>query len=340
MTVKVLVPAFATVLSLTFSATAVADVRVEQRTQMKLEGMLGSMMGMFAGDLARDGLVTDVVVIGDRKATTSDDTRQIVDLAEQRIYDVNLDDKTYTVTTFTELRERMEEARRRAEEAMAEQREQQDQDAPAGEQPNVEIDFDVRESGQRQEINGFDSREVITTITVRQRDQTLEDAGGLVMTVNAWMTDDVPALAEVNEFDRRYAEALAGAMLGVPVEQAAQGMASALAMYPGIREAMERFQAENVDVSGTAVRTVMTFETVPSAAQQAEAGQAEEPQEQPGGLGGLMGGLARRMAGRNNDDQQAGGRATIMTMTDEMRSVSTSVDPSAVQIAADFREER
>lgn len=339
MTVKALVPVFAAVLSLTFSATVVADVRVEQLTQMKLQGMLGSMMGMFAGDIAGDGLVTDVVVIGDRKATTSDDTRQIIDLAEQRIYDVNLDDKTYTVTTFAELRERMEEARRKAEEAMAEQRQEQDQDAPAGEESQVEIDFDVRESGQRQEINGFDSREVITTITVRQKGQTLEDAGGMVMTVNAWMTDDVPALAEVNEFDRRYAEALAGAMLGVPVEQAAQGMASALAMYPGIREAMERFEAENVDMSGTAVRTVSTFELVPSAAQQAEA-QAEEPEEQPRGLGGLMGGLARRMAGGNNDDQQAGGRTTIMTMTDEMRSVSTSVDRSAVEIGADFREER
>jgi hypothetical protein len=47
--------------------------------------------------------------------TSSDDRRaQIVDLNEGRMYDLDLRDKTYEVTTFKELRARMEELRERA----------------------------------------------------------------------------------------------------------------------------------------------------------------------------------------------------------------------------------
>jgi hypothetical protein len=49
---------------------------------------------------------------------------------------------------------------------------------------------------------------VVTTVTVREKDRTLEEAGGIVMTVRSWTTDDVTGMQEITDFQRRYAEAL------------------------------------------------------------------------------------------------------------------------------------
>ena len=57
-----------------------------------------------------------VAVKGDRKATINDTTGQIIDLAEEKVYDLDLKKKSYKVTTFAELRRRMEEAKKKAEE--------------------------------------------------------------------------------------------------------------------------------------------------------------------------------------------------------------------------------
>ena len=61
------------------------------------------------------GVTSMVAVKGNRKATMSDTTGQIIDLTEEKIYDLDIKKKTYTVTTFAELRKKMEEARRDAE---------------------------------------------------------------------------------------------------------------------------------------------------------------------------------------------------------------------------------
>ena len=98
-------------LSLIFllASTTLASVKTEQKTIITFAGMLGRMMGMFGGDAAKDGVVTTTVV-DDRMYTSSDDrTGQIVDLNERRIYDLDLRDKTFEVTTFDELRARIEE---------------------------------------------------------------------------------------------------------------------------------------------------------------------------------------------------------------------------------------
>jgi len=48
---------------------------------------------------------------------------------------------------------------------------------------------------------------VVTTVTVREKDRTLEEAGGIVMTVRSWTTDDVTGMQEIADFQRRYAQA-------------------------------------------------------------------------------------------------------------------------------------
>ena len=147
--------------------TTRADVKTQQRTKATFEGMLGRMAGMFGGKAAKEGVVSTVAVKGDRLMTVSDTTGQIIDLAEEKIYDLDMKKKTYKVTTFEELRRQMEEARKKAEEQMAEAREEPEE--PEGEVKEMEVDFDVKPTGQTKTIAGHDTSEIVITITTREK---------------------------------------------------------------------------------------------------------------------------------------------------------------------------
>ena len=87
------------------AASAQAEVKTRDKSQVKFEGMLGRMVGMFGGKAAKEGVVATNAVKGNRKATMNDTTGQIVDLAEEKVYELDLKKKTYKVTTFDELRQ-------------------------------------------------------------------------------------------------------------------------------------------------------------------------------------------------------------------------------------------
>ena len=57
-----------------------ADVRTEEKSQVKFEGMMGRLMGMFGGKAAREGMVDTVAVKGNRMMTVGEDAGDIVDL--------------------------------------------------------------------------------------------------------------------------------------------------------------------------------------------------------------------------------------------------------------------
>ena len=51
-------------------------------------------------------VMATVAIKGDRKMTTTDETAQLIDLDEEKVYDIDLKHKTYTVTTFAEMRQK------------------------------------------------------------------------------------------------------------------------------------------------------------------------------------------------------------------------------------------
>ena len=318
-------------LVIVFAASLAADVKTQQKSQLKFEGALGSMMGLFGGKAAKEGIVDTVVVSGDRKATTREQTSEIVDLAEEKVYELDLKNKTYKVTTFDEIRRQMQEAKARAEKDA-----QRSEGRKADEgQKEYQVDIDVKDTGQRKTINNFDCREVVTTITVHEKGKTVEQAGGVVMTADSWMAPRIPAMKEIMDFDLRYAQKL----MGIDAAAAAQQMATALAMYPGMKDALLKYQASSASTDGTAILTTVTFASAKSADQTASEQKAGEQPASGGGVGGMLGGFGKRLA-RKKDDQGGGDktRATIMTTTHELMSVSTSVEPGAVALPAGFRQ--
>ncbi len=299
-------PRIAIALSVTCSPRtrwADADVRSDQKSHVEFAGVLGRMFNMFGGKAAREGVTSTVAVKGDRKATMNDATGQIIDLAEEKVYDLDLKKKSYRVTTFAELRRRMDEARKKAEaDAQKEAaREGKPAEKPAAADPNakqVDIDFDVKNTGAKKAINGFDTHETVVTVTVREKGKTLEQGGGMVMTSDMWLASKIPAMKEILDFDIRYAKMLYGTMVaGVSAEQ----MAQAQAMYPMMKDAIAKMSAEGGKIDGTAIQTTTTMDAVKSEEQVAEEAKAssssgDSKSSTPLSTGGLLGGLAKKMA--------------------------------------------
>jgi hypothetical protein len=306
------------------AAPAAADVKTREKSQVKFEGMLGTMMRMFGGKAASEGLVSTNAVKGNRKATINDMTGRIVDLGEEKIYELDMKKKTYEVTTFEEVRRKIREAQERAAKQAKEAPKETGEPAqqPSGKEKEVEIDFDMKETGQTRAIAGYDARQVVTTITVREKGKTLEDGGGLVLTTDSWLGPDIPAMKELVDFEMRYWKAIAPETAAMSAEQ----MAAVAAMYPMIKAAMDRMNKEKVNMKGTPLALTMTFEGVKSKEQLTQ-------QSKESGGGGLSGMLARRIV--KKDDKP---RATIMTMASETLEIATSVGAADVDIPAGFKQ--
>jgi len=314
-----------------------ADVRSEEKSKIEFAGMLGRMVNLFGGKGAKEGTVSTVAVKGNRKATFNDTTGQIIDLGEEKIYELDIKKKTYKVATFAELRRRMEEARAKAEQNAQKEQTREKAAEPAPKEDNVEIDFDVKDTGQKKVVNGFDAHQVVMTITVREKGKTLEENGGLVLTADEWLVPRIPAMKEVADFDIRYAQKLYGPMIS---GASAQDMAAAAALYPMMAPAIAKLRAEGVKMDGTPVMTVLTFDAVQSA-EQAAAEQKESKPSASGGLGGIAGGLMRRAAQKKSDgDQNQKGRTKVMSSTTEILKVVTDVSAADVAVPAGFKENK
>ena len=338
MTRTLRIPALALTVALAaLPAILYADVKTEEKSLVTFGGTLGRVINFFGGKATKEGIVSTVAVSGDRKMSGNDTRGQIIDLKEEKIYDLDMRKKTYTVTTFEELRRKMAEMEAKARENAAKQSAKQPQEdqPPQSQGKQYDVDFDVKDTGQTKTINGFDTRETIVTVTVREKGKKLEDSGGTVMTVDNWVTRSQPALKEIRDFEVRAAQKLAGPAVQVDAQQ----LATALAMMPGLKEAFGRYNQASLD--GTVIQTSTTIDGVKSAEQlkqeQAAGAQSSNDQPAPTSVGNVLGGFMRRRAAANPDKNASSSRSTFMTITNEVLKISTSVTASDVAIPAEFK---
>jgi hypothetical protein len=306
---------------LTFAvAHPYADVKTRSQLNMKFEGFLGFMLNR--GKAAKEGLVNTAAVKGNRKATMSEDRGEIVDLGEEKVYTLDVKKKEYTVETFDQIRKRMREEAEKARKEM-EKQEPQEKGEPQKPQKEYEVDFDVKDTGQKKQIIGYDTHETVVTITVREKGKTLEESGGIVMTNDMWMAPAIAELKELTDFDVRYWKALQEGS-GVPSISPEQ-MAQLLAAFPLFSKAAERMQRDSSKLDGTTLESTTTVESVK--------GKDDTTQSQSGGGGGIGGMLGRKLMKKESKP-----RSTIMTMNHAYLEVAKSVDTADLAIPAGFKE--
>ena len=313
----------ATTLALSLSTTAAfAEGSVQQKTRVQFGGVIGGIANVFGGKAAREGVTSTTSVDGNKRLTTNDRSGELVDLSAEKIYRLDYGRKAYEVVTFDELRKQYEEAKKEA----AEEAEENKKSNKKEEGPEYEVDFDVKETGQKQEINGFNTKQMIVTVTVREKGKKLEQSGGAVLTSDMWMGPRIPAMAEINAFNAKYFKQLYG-----DATAEMQQMAVLMATTPAFAKAMKEFSKKRGSFDGEAIRTTLTFETVAAPGQQAEQEEASS--------GGIVGGLLNRaMKKRQESKGEAAqpGRAKLFESTTEL--LSASKDAGDVSVPAGFKQ--
>ncbi len=314
-----------------------AGVKTEERTAVKFGGPLGGLLNKFGGKASKEGVVQTVAVVGDRKLTLSEDRGEIVDLGEEKIYELDPKKKSYTVTTFADLKKRIEEQSAKAEKEAAEARKKQEEKkASASEAPPTEMEVDVEmgETGQKRTIAGHEARQVTTKAWVHEKGKKIQQSGGMLVTVDTWLGPKIEALDEVQGFDRRYGLKLAEIM-GFPAPSAAASasqMASMAAMYPGLLKAMEKIEAESkkVDMKGTPLASGLTITLWKSPAQVAEA--QKQSDDMGGGLSGL---LAKKMMKKGDPSDP---RTEVLSSTSETLAITPGAGAADVAMPAGYKE--
>jgi len=310
-----------TLLLILATATAFAEGTVQQKTHVQFGGVVGGIVNVFGGKAAREGVTSTTAVKGNRRLTANERTGELVDLSEEKVYHLDYGRKTYEVVTFAELRKQYEDAKKKA----AEEAEDDDEDKPKKKEgPEYEVDFSVKETGQKQTINGFDTKQVIATATVHEKGKKLEQSGGAVLTADMWMGPKIPAMREINAFNEKYYRQL----YGDPTAEMQQ-MAVLLATTPTFAKAMKEFSKKRSSFEGDAIRTTLTFESV------AAPGQEAEEQESTSLVGGLLRGAMKKRQERKGE-AAAPGHSKLFDSTSEILSASASAGD--VGVPAGFKE--
>jgi hypothetical protein len=305
-----------------------------QQTSTITGGLMASMMkvaGVFSKQ-AREPIRATIAVKGDRMAHRSATSASIIDLGAETMTHIDLQKKTYTVMTFAEMKQTLEQASQSAA-----QRRQSDQ-------PEVTFKVSVADTGKTRSISGYDTHEMILKMEMQSTDPQTQHQGTLVITTDMWIAPPVAGYREIRDFYRRMAEKLDWSPEG--------GM---FASRPDVAKGMAEVYKEAAKLDGMPV-----FETVtmggPGQGDPAASGSTPPPQQQQqqasrpslgGALGGALGGklgIGRKKDTAPPSDQQSTAEAgsapgSLLEMTTEAASFSSSpVDNALFEIPAGFKK--
>ena len=298
-----------------------ADFSYQETTTITGGALAGLMKiaGVFSKQ-AREPVHTTVSIKGDRMVTRAATHATVIDLANQTVTSIDLQKKTYTVMTFEEFRQLMD---------------QMSQKEKSGNQSNVTFKVSTKSTGNRKQVAGYDTKEMIFTAQMESTDPQSGQKGTMVITSDMWLAPEVAGYAEVRDFRRRLAQKLAFAPSGMFLSQ------------PQVSRNMGELNKEMGKVEGMPVLqiTSMGGEGQPGAAPSQSGAQPQsEPQSQPqtdrSSLGGKFG------LGKKKQDQPSGqqapagsGAGSLLEMQTEQSGFSTSaVDDSVFAVPAGFKK--
>ena len=214
-----------------------------------------------------------IMVHGNQKAEVSKQSTEIIDLDKEVIIHMDNDKKTYTVTTFAQLRQLFTDMSKQMQQHPA----AQPQPQPQVPQSDLKISFDasVRNTGVTKVVNGLSAQEQVITVKMVVSNASTAAAASTttsgqpssityVVTTDVWIAPDPPELKQIQEFDVRMGQKM---MAGVDLSafaasmkaNASAGMSQMFAGQPGSAEAMAQMQKEMAKIKGTHVLEVTSM---------------------------------------------------------------------------------
>jgi hypothetical protein len=225
---------------LSLGAAAHADFSYTT-TRKTTGGMMASMPGAASGPQT-----SKYYFKGQKMKTDNGNTATILDFDAQTITTINTAQKTYTVRGFNDIAA----------------------GAGAG-SANVEATVDVKETGQKKTVNGFNASELVMTMEVAS--PQAQQMGKMQMEVDMWLSPDVPGYQELHDFYQKNAGKFPWAAI-------------AAGANPSMQNAMADMQKKMASMQGVPVEEIVRVKSAggaaggpaagPSAAQMAQMQQA------------------------------------------------------------------
>jgi hypothetical protein len=319
-----------------------ADFTYRETTTITGGAMLNMMkvVGVFSKQ-AREPVQSTVSVKDDRMVHRTQQQATVIDLAAQTVTTIDLQRKTYTVMTFEEFRQMMEQMSQKMQKSQSQ-----------GGQ--MEFKISTKDTGNTKEIAGYQAKELVLRMEMQATDQKSGQQGSMVISSDIWLAPSVTGYQEVRAFYTRMGEKLAfnpGGGMFMSSPEASRNMGE---LYKEIGKLDGIPVLQTISMGGMGQPGAGD-----TSAQQGSGGQQQQQQQQQqqaarpslgGALGGALGGkfgLGKKKqqddqasAGQQSQQQQGNGNpGSLMEATTEMSGFSSdSVDNSMFAVPAGFKK--
>jgi len=314
--------AIAAALTLT-AGPALADFSYHETTKVTGGMMAGALKvaGVFSKQ-AREPMEATVALKGNRLVHRSATHGSIIDLDAHTITDFDLQKKQYSVMTFEQMKQALEE--------MSKKMKDKNQDTDM----NFKVSADA--TGKRKQIAGQDAREVLIKMQMEGTDKKSGQSGSMVVYSDVWMADGIAGYAEMREFYKKMAAELnwtPGGNMFMNQPQLAKGFSEAF--------------KEVATQSGAPVFQTITMgpEGTPPPSGDPDAPKEAKPKPSAGSvIGGALGGRFGLGKKKQQDEpqQQDGGKqsggGTLIEMQTEFSNFAQTADPALFEIPAGFKQ--
>jgi hypothetical protein len=257
------------------SGTASADAGYQDSTQITggaLVKMVRSIPFMpKSTKQLLDPVVTRVELRGNQLARVSTLSTEIIDLDQETVTRINNDKKTYTVTSFEEMRQAFKDASKKVAEAQSESDEPSGDAAPRS-PPKYKITFDVslKDTGASKSVNGVTAKEQVLTMKAHvtpvdpAADQTQSATYSVITDI--WSAPKPAEMQAIDDFYLRYGKKLMQGVDTSAILKSTQptinqtGMSSLFASQPGMAgsmpEMMKKIAVETQKINGVDILSI------------------------------------------------------------------------------------
>jgi hypothetical protein len=318
-----------------------ADFTYRETTTITGGAMLSMMkvVGVFSKQ-AREPVQSTVAVKGDKMLHRSQQQATVIDLAAQTVTTIDTQRKTYTVMTFEEFRQMMEQMSQKMQKS-------QDQGG------KMEFKVSAKDTGNTKEIAGYQTKELVLRMEMQATDQKSGQQGSMVISSDIWLAPSVAGYQEVRAFYTRMGEKLAfnpGGGMFMSSPEASKNMGE---LYKEIGKLDGIPVLQTISMGGAGQPGSGDTSAQQGGGQQQQ--QQQPPAARPslgGALGGALGGrfgLGRKK--QQQDDQASTGQpsqqqqqgtgnpGSLMEATTEMSGFSSDpVDDSTFAVPAGFKK--
>ncbi len=251
--------AIALSICLALPASSFADFTYTETT--KITGGSIVSLAKFAGAFSKqsrqmtDPVESTILVKGNRMAHINPDHTQIIDLDKETITEIDHQKKQYSVVTFQQMKQQMQDAVKKAQEHPATPTTEPKEDKTPP--PEMKFKVDVTNTGATKDVAGLSAKESILKMALEAKDQDSGHTGAMAITNDMWMVPEVPGYKQVNEFNKKMA-----VKMGDVFSPAYSAFSPALvASQPGMSSGFAGMAKEMSKLQGVPVSQIMRLGT-------------------------------------------------------------------------------